>query len=119
VKEVGRRRRSQPAPPRVVFEALTELDRPGARRWLDLLEDEQPPRLLRTEAPSTVVWSSIWMKRPDAVIEFDLPSDGGSGTDLSWTLLVDVPTPDAALLGHMRKRLNVLINAELRYSFGQ
>ena len=117
--EIGRRRRNQPAPPHVVFEALTYPDRPGARRWFELLDDEQRPRLLDAEAPSTVVWSSIWMKRPDAVITFDLHADGAGGTDLCWTLLVDDPAPDAALLGHMRKRLNVLINAELRYSFGQ
>jgi hypothetical protein len=56
---------------------------------------------------------------PDAVIRFDLPQDGGCGTDLRWTLHVDEPVPDDALLGHMRKRLNELINANLRYTFGQ
>jgi hypothetical protein len=86
---------------------------------LDLLDDEQRPRILRTEAPTTVVWSSLWPKRPDAIIQFHLPSDGGGGTDLRWTLLVDQPAPDNALVGHMRKRLNQLINANLRYTFGQ
>jgi hypothetical protein len=58
--------------------------------------------------------------RPDAVIRFDLPRDGaGFGTDLQWTLQVDEPVPDDALLGHMRKRLNELVNANLRYTFGQ
>ncbi|HYZ55417.1 MAG TPA: hypothetical protein VE733_18205 [Streptosporangiaceae bacterium] len=52
-------------------------------------------------------------------MRFDLPADGGQGTDLRWTLLVDEPMPDAALVGHMRKRLNQLINANLRYTFGQ
>lgn len=66
----------------------------------------------------TVVWSSIWIKRPDAVIEFDLPLDGTGSTDLTWTLLVNEPIPDDALVGHMRKRINQLINADLRYSFG-
>ena len=79
----------------------------------------QRPRLLAAHPPSAVVWSSIWTKRPDAVIEFALPSDGGAGTDLCWTLFVDDPAPDDALVGHMRKRMNVLINADLRYSVGQ
>ena len=60
------------------------------------------------------MWSSVWKKRLDAVIRFDLPPDDG-GTDLRWTLQV----PDDALLGHMRKRLNELINANLRHTFGQ
>jgi hypothetical protein len=75
--------------------------------------------VLSARAPSTVVWSSIWTKRPDAVIGFDLPSDGRGGTDLCWTLFIDDPTPDDALVGHMRKRMNMVINADLRYSFGR
>lgn len=51
-------------------------------------------------------------------MQFDLPRDEGSGTDLRWTLLVDEPVPDEALAAHMRKRLNQLINANLRYTFG-
>lgn len=119
VHEIGRRQRNQPAPPHIIFGALTDFDRPGARPWLELLDDEQLPRVLDARAPSTVVWSSIWTKRPDAVIEFHLPSDSGGGTDLCWTMLVDDPTPDDSLVGHMRKRMNMLINADLRYSFGQ
>jgi hypothetical protein len=34
-------------------------------------------------------------------------------------LLVDEPVPDASLLGHLRRRINELINADLRYTFGQ
>lgn len=116
---IGQRRRAQPAPPHIVYEALTDLDRPGARPWLYLLDDEQRPAILRSQRPSSVVWSSIWVRRPDAVIEFDLPTDGASGTSLGWTLLVDSPIPDPALTGHLRKRLNELINRDLRLSFGQ
>jgi hypothetical protein len=90
--------------PRIILEALTDLDRPGARPWLELLHDEQLPLVLSTRASSKVVWSSIWTKRRDAVIEFDLPSDGRSGTDLSWTLFVDDPAPGDASVAHMRKR---------------
>lgn len=66
-----------------------------------------------------VVRSSLWPKRPDALLRFDLTRDGGRGTSLCWTLLVDEPMPDPALLGHLRKRVNQLINGQLRYSFGQ
>lgn len=66
------------------------------------------------------MWSSLWPSRPDAVIRFELPTDiEDQGTALTWTLLVDDPEPDPPLLGHFRKRLNVLINADLRYSLGQ
>lgn len=116
--EIGSRRRSQPAPPHVVFEALTEPDRDPSRPWLELLEDEQRPTVLHSEAPSTLTWSSLWTKRPDAVVRFDLPG-GRAGTDLRWTFFVDEPAPGDALVGHMRKRLNQLINANLRFTFGQ
>lgn len=117
--EIGHRARSQPAPPRIVFEALAEPNRDPARQWLLLLDDEQLPRVVEAEPPSLIVWSSIWVKRPDAVVRFELPPSSDGGTRLTWTLCVDDPSPDAALVGHMRKRVNELINANLRYSFGQ
>src|ERR1700742_1733262 len=113
--EAGSRKRNQPAPPHVMFEALTQPDRDPARPWLELLDDEQRPRVVEASKPGLVVWSSLWIKRPDAIVRFDLPPDrSGYGTDLRWTLLVDEPMPDAPLVGHMRKRLNQLINANLR-----
>ena len=117
--EIGSRRRNQPAPPHIVFEALTQPDRDPHRRWLELLDDEQRPKVVESEPPARVVWSSIWRKRPDAIVEFDLPTDGGGGTALRWTLRVKEPARDGALVGHMCKRLNQLINANLRYTFGQ
>jgi hypothetical protein len=116
--EIGRRRRALPAPPHVVFEALIQPDRDPARPWLRLLDDEVEPNVIRSAQPDLVVWSSLWTKRPDATIRFDLPP-GGQGTDLCWTLTVAEPAPDDALTGHLRKRLNQLINADLRYTFGQ
>ena len=118
MEEIGRRRRRQPAPPHVVQGALVEPDSDPARPWLTLLHDEVRPEVVAAE-PSTVIWSSIWTRRPDARIHFDLPPSSDGGTDLQWTLLVGAPPPDAGLTGHMCKRLNQLINAELRYSFGQ
>jgi hypothetical protein len=120
VIEVGSRRRNQPAPPWAVFEALTVPDRDPARPWLNLLDDEQPPRILQARRPELVVWSSLWPRRPDANVRFDLADDEGhQGTALRWTLLVEPPGPEPALLGHLRKRLNLLVNADLRFSFGQ
>lgn len=120
VHEIGGRKRNQPAPPHIVFEALTQPDRDSQRPWLMLLDDEVAPKVLKTTYPDTVVWSSLWKERPDAVIRFDLPQDkSGQGTDLRWTLEVEEPLPDDGLVGHMRKRLDELINANLRYSFGQ
>lgn len=111
--------RNQPAPPHAVFQALTQPGRDPGRVWLVLLPDEQAPTVIDADAPHLVVWSSLWPQRPDAVVLFDLPSDGGGGTDLSWTLLVRGRVPEPTLLDHFCKRLNVLINAELRHSFGQ
>jgi hypothetical protein len=79
--------------------------------------DLPAPVIAEGGSGAQVVWSSLWSSRPDARIRFDLTAS--SGTYLRWTLLVDEPAPDASKLGHMRKRLNVLINANLRYSFGQ
>ena len=118
--EAGSRTRHQAPPPHILFEALTEPDRDPARPWLRLLDDETRPRILRAEAPALVIWSSLWIKRPDAVVRFDLPASVNRlGTDLRWTLLVDDPLPDPPLLGHLRKRLNRLINEDLRMTFGQ
>lgn len=117
--EVGSRRRRLPAPPHVVHEALTDPDRDPLRPWLRLLPDEQRPEIVETREPDLVVWSSLWERRPDARIRFELPLDrAGYDTDLRWVLLVDEPAPDASLLGHMRKRINFLVHANLRYTFG-
>ena len=119
VIEIGRRRRNQPAPPHVLFEALTNPDRDPVRPWLQLLDDEVRPKVLRATEYSSVVWSSLWLERPDAIVQFDLPPDAGSGTALCWSMFVEEPLPGEELIGHMRKRVNELINANLRYTFGQ
>jgi hypothetical protein len=119
VIEVGARRRAQPAPPHVLFQTLTAPDRDPARPWLVLLDDERPPDVVEARAPDRLVWSSLWPRRPDALIRFELPPAPDGGTDLRWALLVDEPAPSASLLGHLRRRLNQLVNANLRYSLGQ
>jgi hypothetical protein len=48
---------------------------------LELLDDEQCPRLVEASQPGLVVWSSLWTKRPDAIVRFELPADSsGYGT---------------------------------------
>ncbi|WP_336086111.1 hypothetical protein [Nocardia sp. SSK8] len=116
---LGSRKRNQPAPPHAVFAALIDPDRDPTRPWLILLSDEQRPAVLERADPHLVVWSSLWPKHPTARIRFDLPSDGGSGTDLRWTLYLDTPDLDDSAVGHLRYRVNTLINAKLRRSFGQ
>ncbi|AJR18441.1 hypothetical protein GUY44_06025 [Pimelobacter simplex] len=50
-----------------------------------------------------VLWSSLWPARPDDRIEL--------------TVIPDPPGP--ATVGHLRRRLNELLYADLRYSYGQ
>ncbi len=93
--------------------------RPGPRQWLHLLDDEVAPAILEASRPDFMVWSSLWAKRPDAVLRFELSSDGGSGTALLWSLVVDEPVPVDALVGHLRYRVNRIISGDLQLSFGQ
>jgi uncharacterized protein YndB with AHSA1/START domain len=59
VHAIGSRERTLPAPPSVVWESLTAPHRPGARSWLRLLDDEVAPRVVASEEPVLVVWSSL------------------------------------------------------------
>jgi hypothetical protein len=117
--ELGRRRRMLPPPPRVVWESLTEPKQPNARPWLNLLDDEVEPRIIESARPTLVVWSSIWPQTPDQVIRFELTPDGSGGTALTWILTSPTPLDDPGAVGHRRYRLNHLLWADLRYSYGQ
>ncbi len=118
MEQIGLRKRNLPAPPHVVFGDLVNPHRSRVRPWLHLLSDEVEPEVVESSPHDLVVWSSLWERRPDVRIVFDLP-DGAGGTDLRWTMYADSPLPDDSLTGHMRKRLNTLIHANLRYSYGQ
>jgi len=119
VEVLGDRRRSQPAPPKHVFEALTHPHRDPARPWLKLLDDEVEPAVVEAREHDLVVWSSIWRMHPRARLRFEIePDRSGQGSLLRWILLDEID-PGPASVGHMRKRVQQLINAELRFTFGQ
>ncbi|MGI5215436.1 hypothetical protein [Plantactinospora sp. CA-290183] len=116
--EIGIRRRAQPAPAHVVWRSLAQPHDPTARQWLVLLDDEIGPQIVDSVEPTLVVWSSLWPDLPTATVRFDIePSDQGSW--LRWTLLTTAPAPSESKVGHLRFRLNVLINERLRLSYGQ
>ncbi|MGU3586686.1 hypothetical protein ACLBYD_26400 [Rhodococcus sp. C26F] len=81
--------------------------------------DEQRPEIIETIEPHLVVWTSIWPWRRDARIRFELSGSRRSDTTVCWTLTVDDPIPDDETIIRMRKRVNELINANLRFTFGQ
>lgn len=117
---IGSRKRNLPAPPHVVFEDLIAPNRSPARPWLSLLGGEVAPVVLESREPAYVVWSSLWPRRADARITFELLQGGpDGGTDLRWTLTVDEPAPDENMTRRMRKRINTLIYANLRHTYGQ
>jgi uncharacterized protein YndB with AHSA1/START domain len=118
VREIGSRARTLPAPPSVVFESLTEPRRVGARPWLDLLPDEVDPQVLEAERPHRVVWSSLWPSRPHDRVHLEL-TRAEAGTVLRFTLVTADELPDPSKTGHLRRRLNQLLFADLRFSYGQ
>jgi len=93
--------------------------RPGARSWLTLLPDEVDPRVLDAHRPDRVVWSSLWPSRPDDEVHFALTAARDGGTALRFTLLTPGEAPDRSKAGHLRRRLNQLLFADLRFSYGQ
>ena len=68
--DIGSRKRNQPAPPHLIFEALTQPDRDPQRPWLSLQDDERPPAVVKARKPDLVVWSLLFVKRPHALIRF-------------------------------------------------
>jgi hypothetical protein len=119
VNVLGERERTQPPPPHILWEALVDPLRDDSRPWLRLAEDEVMPEVLEAERPSWVVWSSLWPSRPRDRLCFSIARDGEGGSKLRWRLESPDDVPDAATVGHLRYRINYLINGEMRYSFGQ
>jgi hypothetical protein len=115
VRALRSRSKAQPPPAWAMYEALSDPIADQARReWLDLRAGELPPQVLRAVFPSLVIWASLWPDRPDDQIRFDIEDQR-----LTWTLLGEASDEDEERLDQLRHRLDVLINADLRYSFGQ
>jgi hypothetical protein len=108
------RGKAQPPPAHALFEALSNPAADQRRRWLHLLEDELAPVVLRADPPGTAVWSSLWNDRPDDVIRFDIRDEY-----LTWTLLGEAAEEDEPRLTALHHRINGIVNADLRLSFGQ
>ena len=114
IRVLRRRSKAQPPPAWAIYEALSDSIADQARRtWLDLRDDELPPRVVQTVFPSLVVWASLWPDRPDDQIRFDIEDQR-----LTWTLMGEASDEDAERLDQLRYRLDVMINADLRLSFG-
>lgn len=62
-------------------------------------------------------YTSLWPSRPDDEVHFELTATGVE-TSLRFTLLTPGEPPDASKTGHLRRRLNHLLFADLRYSYG-
>jgi hypothetical protein len=106
--------KAQPAPARAMYEALSDPVADQARReWLHLEDGEVPPRVLQAVRPCLVVWALLWPGRPGDQIRFDIEDER-----LTWTLMGEATAEDEPHLDQLRYRLNVIINADLRYSFG-
>jgi hypothetical protein len=116
--ELGSRTHKLPAPQRIVWEALTNPHKQGTRPWLNLLSDEVEPEILVAEEPTWLVWSSLWPSRPHDQVRLELRSLGAE-TALTFSLLTPEELPDQSKLGHLRKRLNQVLGADLRLSYGQ
>lgn len=118
VQEYGRRAQRLPPPRAVVWDSLANPYAPRARPWLNLVRDEVPPKVLEKARPERLVWSSLWPDRPRDLIVFELSEDRGE-TSLQFTLLTPDVLPDQSTTGYLRKRMNYLLFADLRFSYGQ
>lgn len=109
------RSKMQPPPAWAIYEALSDPLADQARReWLHLHDGEVPPRVLLAIPHSLVIWSSLWPDRPDDEIRLDIDDER-----CTWTLMGEAAEHDEERLDQLRYRLDVIINADLRYSFGQ
>lgn len=118
MQEYGRRSQRLPAPPSAVWDSLANPQNPRARPWLNLVRDEVPPTVLESSRPERVVWSSLWPGRPRDLIVLEL-SDARGETRLEFSVSTPDDLPDQSTIGYLRKRINHLLFADLRFSYGQ
>lgn len=111
------RRSRLPAPPGIVWDSLVEPHRPRTRPWLVVADDEVEPRVLAAERPVSVLWSSPWPARPDDTVLVEL-APHESGTAITYTLRAAGEPPDAATAERQRRRVSVMLLADLRESYG-
>jgi len=72
-----------------------------------------------SHSPHPTCAPTVWPWRADARIRFELSGSTHGSTTVCWRLTVDESTPDDETIVRMRKRVNELINAKLRATFGQ
>jgi hypothetical protein len=114
VRALRSRSKTHAPPASAIYEALSDPLADQARReWLDLRDGELPPRVIQAVFPSLVIWASLWPDRPDDQIRFDIEDQR-----ITWTLMGDASGEDEDRLDQLRYRLDMMINADLRISFG-
>ncbi|TCJ00099.1 hypothetical protein [Aeromicrobium sp. IC_218] len=111
------RAKTLPAPPHVVWDDLVDPRTTGLRPWLVLEADEVPPRVVASERPRLVVWSSLWTARPDDVVTLEL-SRAGAGSTLRVRVVTPHELPGEDVASHVRRRLGQLLYGELRLTYG-
>jgi hypothetical protein len=118
VRAIAHRTKRMPPPQHVLWADLMEPARTGSRVWLELRHGEVWPRVLESTEPDQVVWSTLWEQRPDDRIVLDL-APVGQETALGFTILSPREVEDEVTLKRLQYRLNQLLYAQLRYTYGQ
>ena len=112
------RTRKQPMPTPVLFEALRRPTSGHPRQWLTLQPGEQCPTATAATEPREVVWTTVWPDLTGAVIRFVIETDG-PGSQLTWTLEIpDHPVADVRR-ATLTRRIDELVNRDLRLALGQ
>jgi hypothetical protein len=120
--ELVRRRKSQDPPARLMWDALANPESCESRgwAWFKPQADERAPKILEADAPSHVVWDSIWRDHPDLRVTFEIEphhTDDRYGCTVTWILYGPDGMLDAEDVRRRRYRMNQLINGILRDFF--
>lgn len=78
-------------------------------------------RARKLPAPPPIVWDSLTSPEKSGArpwLDLELAADG-TETLLRFTLLTPDERPDDSKTGHIRRRINQLLFADLRFSYGQ